>query len=128
MEMTSNRPYIFRALYEWIVDNDLTPYVLVNAKAGNISVPEQYVQDDKIVLNISPNAVRDLDLDNAFVTCNTRFAGNPFHIVIPVNAILAIYAKENGKGMIFPEDEAVSHQPENTDESSEKKAHLKVVK
>lgn len=127
MEMTSNRPYILRALHEWIVDNGLTPYVLVNATADNVSVPEQHVKDGKIVLNISPAAVRDLDLGNTSITCNTRFGGAPFHIVIPTGAILAIYAKENGKGMIFPEDDTGTHQSEE-ERDTEKKPHLKVVK
>ena len=128
MEMTSNRPYILRALYEWIVDNELTPYILVDAGAENISVPEQYVQDGRLVLNVSPAAVRDLDLGNSCVTCNTRFSGTPFQIVIPINAILAIYAKENGKGMIFPENETDTSQGQDGEQSAERKSHLKVVK
>lgn len=129
MEMTSNRPYVLRALYEWIVDNGMTPHVLVNANAGNVSVPEQHVHDGKIVLNISPAAVRDLDMGNTFITCHTRFSGNPFHISVPSSAILAIYAKENGKGMIFPEDEsASSNRSEKESQHIGKRPKLKVVK
>ena len=128
MDMTSNRPYVLRALYEWIVDNGLTPHILVKADADNVNVPEQHVQDGRIVLNISPAAVRDLDLGNEMITCNTRFSGTPFHIVVPIDAILAIYAKENGKGMIFPEDDAGLRRQEKEPQDSNKKSHLKIVK
>ena len=128
MEMTSNRPYILRALYEWIVDNGLTPHVLVNANVSDINVPRQHVRDGRIILNISPTAVRDLDLGNTFITCHTRFSGTPFNIVIPVDAILAVYAKENGKGMIFPEDESVSQHSGKETQDTDNKPHLKIVK
>lgn len=126
--MTSNRPYILRALYEWIVDNGLTPHVLVNANADNVNIPVLHVRDGKIVLNISAAAVRDLDIGNESITCNTRFSGTPFHIVIPLGAIMAIYAKENGKGMIFPEDEAALNHSGEAAKDTDKKSHLKIVK
>ena len=104
--MTSTRPYLVRALYEWIVDNGLTPHVLVDAMADQVEVPQQFVEDGKIVLNMTPNAVRDLDIGNEFLSFSARFAGKPQHILAPISAVLAIYAKENGEGMAFPEEQS----------------------
>jgi len=126
MSMTSNRPYILRALHEWIIDNGMTPYVLVNAGVAGVEVPEEYVQDGRVVLNISPGAVRDLDLDNEFVSFSARFGGTPTQVFLPVQAILAVYAKENGKGMIFPEEAAAEEDKEEQEES--RKPFLKVIK
>ena len=103
--MTSSRPYIMRALYEWIVDNDCTPYVLVDASFPGVMVPEQYVRDGQIVLNISPSAVIDLHISNEAVMFNGRFGGVPTDILVPVNAVIGIYARENGQGMVFEPEE-----------------------
>ncbi|BCX89359.1 stringent starvation protein B [Methylomarinovum tepidoasis] len=102
--MTSLRPYLIRAIYEWIVDNDLTPYVLVDAERDDVQVPRQYVQDGRIVLNLSPNAVVGLEMDNEAVSFQARFRGTPMQVYLPVRAILAIYAQETGKGMVFDEE------------------------
>lgn len=126
--MTSNRPYILRALHEWIIDNGMTPYVLVNAEMPDVEVPEQYVQDGRVVLNVSPAAVKDLVLGNDFVTFSARFSGRPSEVVLPLKAILAIYAKENGKGMIFPEEEGSDGEEARDAEAREKKPSLKVIK
>lgn len=113
-EMTSTRPYLLRAFYEWIVDNNCTPYLLVNAEMENVEVPRQFVNDGKIVLNIAPMAVRDLELGNEWVSFSARFSGTPHHIMVPISATLAIYAKENGQGMIFqPEQPQNLSAPEN---------------
>lgn len=129
MSMTSNRPYILRALHEWIIDNGMTPYVLVNAGMAGVEVPEQYVQDERVVLNISPGAVHDLELGNEFVSFSARFGGTPTRVFLPVQAILAIYARENGKGMIFPEEEAAGDAAEDkAAQEEEKKPFLKVIK
>jgi len=104
--MTSTRPYLVRALYEWIVENGLTPHVLVDAMAEQVEVPQQFVEDGKIILNMTPNAVRDLDIGNEFLSFSARFAGKPQHILAPISAVLAIYAKENGEGMAFPEEQS----------------------
>lgn len=131
MSMTSNRPYVLRALHEWIIDNGMTPYVLVNAGVPDVVVPEQYVQDGRVVLNISPSAVRDLELGNEFVSFSARFGGTPTEIFLPVAAILAIYAKENGKGMIFPEEDSTAADAEavkEDDQEQDKKPFLKVIK
>jgi len=102
--MTPLRPYLIRAIYEWIVDNGLTPYVLVDAERDDVLVPRQYVQDGRIVLNLSPNAVVGLEMDNEAVSFQARFSGTPMQVYLPVRAILAIYARETGKGMVFDEE------------------------
>ena len=101
MELTPNQPYLLRAFYEWIVDNDLTPYVLVDATKEGVQVPVQYVDNGKIVLNIAPGAVNNLELNNENVNFNARFAGKPMQVFFAVDAVQAIYAKENGQGMVF---------------------------
>jgi stringent starvation protein B len=130
--MTSTRPYLLRALYDWIVDNDLTPFILVDATAPDVEVPRQFVEDDKIVLNITPGAIRDLDIGNDFLSFSARFSGHPQYILTPISAIQAIYAKENGKGMLFPEDEDETEidGPMQSHEQvvEAKKPHLKIVK
>jgi len=99
--MNSSRPYLVRALYEWIVDNDCTPHLLVNADYAEVRVPPGYANDGQIVLNASPSAVRDLHMDNEAVSFNGRFGGVAYNLYVPVSAILAIYARENGQGMVF---------------------------
>ncbi len=106
MQMTPNRPYLLRAFYEWIVDNNCTPYLVVDATMPGVKVPLQHVKDGQIVLNISPGAVGNLLLGNDAVTFNARFSGNPFALYIPQRSVLAIYARENGAGTMFtPEEE-----------------------
>lgn len=99
--MTPLKPYLIRSIYEWIVDNDCTPHMLVDATHKNAILPTQFVEDGKIVLNIRPAAVDSLMLGNDDIEFNAKFGGRPMHIVAPIKAILAIYAKENGKGMVF---------------------------
>lgn len=111
MTMTSSRPYIIRALYEWIVENECTPYILVNAFEDGVEVPQEHVKDGQIILNISPVAVQDLNLRNEGIDFEGRFAGIPKRVLVPMQAILGIYAKENGQGMIFDPD-APSPTPE----------------
>lgn len=142
--MTSNRPYLLRALYDWICDNHQTPYVLVDTNGEDMNVPHEFVEDNRIVLNISPSAVRDLDLSNDYINFKARFSGKSMSVYFPVEAVLAIYAKENGRGMIFPEEDVdkdkdietkekpVSNtEPEKKEKKESKKkdrSHLKVVK
>lgn len=139
--MNSNRPYLLRALYDWICDNHLTPYLLVDTSGGDLNVPFDFVEDNRIVLNIAPSAVRDLDLSNDYINFKARFSGQSMSVYFPVEAVLAIYAKENGRGMIFPEeeeqveaaDESVSDpEPKKVEEKKESKkkdrSHLKVIK
>ncbi|HSG51634.1 MAG TPA: ClpXP protease specificity-enhancing factor [Rheinheimera sp.] len=134
--MTANRPYLLRAFYEWIVDNNCTPYLVVDATVSGVKVPTQFVQNGQIVLNTAPAAVGNLQLGNDAVTFNARFGGQPFALYVPVNAVLAIYAKENGAGTVFTleedEDEAEIYSANLDDEPEppkpKKASHLKVVK
>lgn len=99
--MNSSRPYLVRALYEWIVDNDCTPHMLVNSDFPAVQVPQGFASDGQIVLNISPSAVRQLHMDNEAVSFEGRFGGVPHSLYVPIGAILGIYARENGQGMVF---------------------------
>ena len=103
--MTSNRPYLIRALYDWLLDNQLTPHLLVDAEYEGVFVPQEFVENGQIVMNLNPGAVRSLDLGNELITFNARFGGVPRDIVVPPGAVLGIYARENGLGMLFPEEE-----------------------
>lgn len=102
--MTSNRPYLVRALYEWILDNRMTPHLLVDATFPETVVPAQFIQDDKIVLNICPTAVRGLVLGNEYISFNARFGGIAMDVTVPAHAVMGIYARENGYGMLFPDE------------------------
>ena len=129
--MTSNRPYLIRALYDWIVDNDLTPHLLVNADAKDVVVPLQFVDNGRIVLIVSPAAVRELELSNDAIMFEARFGGIPMTVNVPPSAVLGLYAKENGRGMLFPEDDQDGEQP--PDEPTPptpggKRPKLKVIK
>lgn len=129
--MTSNRPYLIRALYEWLVDNDLTPYLLVDANRESVHVPSRYVEEGRIVLNVSPSAVRDLNLGNELIAFEARFGGSAFAISLPPDAVLGVYARENGKGMLFPDETGEEPEPPTPDEPPQPpvgKPSLKVVK
>jgi stringent starvation protein B len=106
--MTSNRPYLIRALFDWICDNGLTPYLLVDATQPGVRVPPQSVKDGRIVLNIAPRAITKLELANDVVSFQARFSGVAMLVIAPVDAVLAIYAMENGEGMMFPSVEATA--------------------
>ena len=95
MVMTSSRPYVVRALYEWIVENNCTPYILVNAFEAGVEVPQEHVRDGQIVLNISPMAVSNLHLGNESLNFEGRFGGVPKTVNVPMIAVCGIYAKEN---------------------------------
>ncbi len=99
--MISNRPYLIRAMYDWICDNSWTPFLIVNAQVADVQVPSRFVQDGKIVLNISAAATQKLLLNNTSVEFDARFDAQIWHIYVPVEAVLAIYARENGQGMMF---------------------------
>ncbi|MBE9561862.1 MAG: ClpXP protease specificity-enhancing factor [Proteobacteria bacterium] len=123
--MTSIQPYLLRAFYDWIVDNGLTPYMLVNAEYKDIVVPQQYVENGQIILNVSPTAVENLILDNDLVSFSARFSGQSFSVYVPIMAVLGIYAKEeNGQGMFFKDEK--SEKP--TPQPSQDKPTFKLVK
>jgi stringent starvation protein B len=141
--MSSNRPYLLRAIYDWISDNNLTPYVLVDAGVEGVRVPPQVIKNGQVVLNLAMRAVANLDLGNDWISFQARFSGVSQSIHIPVRAVLALYAQENGQGMMFPaeeegdmpppttppDDDKTSASPAAPAEAAPKRgAHLRVVK
>lgn len=132
--MNSTRPYLIRAFYEWIVDSDCTPHIVVNAEFKDVVVPRDFVEGGQIVLNISMPAVQDLTLNNEAVSFQARFGGVAHKLYVPVEAVMAIYARENGRGMVFSEEDEEAPPPDKVKESGGKgssgkgKAHLTVVK
>ncbi|HQV22211.1 MAG: ClpXP protease specificity-enhancing factor [Moraxellaceae bacterium] len=111
--MTPSRPYLVRAIYEWLVDNNATPYILIDATHTYSRVPQQHVKDGKIVLNVAPHAVKDLLIGNEGLSFSARFGGVPTNVSAPMVAVLAIYARENGQGMFFDNhDEFDNQEPE----------------
>ncbi len=134
--MTSSKPYLIRALYDWIVDNGCTPHLVVEVRDERVRVPVQYVKDGAIVLNIAPGAVRDLVLGNDYISFHARFGGVAQDVVFPVGAARMIYARENGQGMALPE-EATEPGPDSSPDGgaaagagggSPPRAHLRRVK
>lgn len=128
--MTPLKPYLIRAIYDWILDNQLTPHLLVDAENPNAVLPMQFVQDGRIILNIRPQAVEALDLGNTAIEFNTRFSGKSTYVKAPISAVLAIYAKENGKGMVFEAEESQNDEPPPAPPEPPKKAKpaLRVLK
>ncbi|MGE8564650.1 MAG: ClpXP protease specificity-enhancing factor [Acinetobacter bohemicus] len=115
LNLTPTRPYLARAIYEWICDNNLTPHLLVDATQPNTMVPEQFIQDGQIVLNLAPHAVHKLNMSNNIITFSARFGGVSRDIYIPLNAVIGIYARENGQGLFFDPNEYEDIQiPEDT--------------
>ena len=125
--MTSIKPYFIQALHEWISDNDLTPLAVVDASFAGIRVPEGIVEENKIVLNISYKAAENLQMDDELLTFNARFSGVSSAIIIPMEAVSAVYARENGKGMMFDvehEDSARNGKlVEESQKASDKRAN-----
>ncbi len=124
-------------MHEWMLDNGFTPHLVVDAKREGVRVPEAHVKDGKIILNVSPTATRALHLGNDVVSFEARFGGVSQQLVVPIGAVLGIYARETGQGMIFGEDDTPAPTPEGGDEPSPpqpapagggKRAKLKVVK
>lgn len=117
--MNSNKPYLLRALHEWILDNGLTPHIIVDIQGEGVDVPQQAIQDGKLVLNIAPRATRNLELGNDSISFEARFAGAPYPIYLPIDAVMAIYARENGQGMMFARDkESAESEPPTSSRSS----------
>jgi stringent starvation protein B len=123
------KPFLVRAIYEWIVENGLTPYMLVDASRPMVIVPRQYVQDGKIILNLNPHAVVGLSLGNQSIAFSARFGGTPMQVDVPLTAVLALYAKETGKGMVFDQEEEEETPPESPSPAPKKgRPALKVIK
>ncbi|CAK4069378.1 Stringent starvation protein B [Vibrio sp. 16] len=114
--MTPRRPYMLRAFYDWLVDNDLTPHLVVAATLPGVRVPDEFVQDGQIILNIAPRAVGNLELGNEAITFNARFGGRPHSVIVPLYAVQAIYARENGAGTMFEPEDAYIGEFEEDDE------------
>lgn len=128
--MSSNRPYLLRALYEWICDNGLTPYILVDATNPTVRVPPGAAKDGKVVLNIASRAVTQFEIANERIRFLARFGGVSQAVDVPMPAVLAIYAQENGQGMMFSAENAPPEPPPSSSKADEavKKPHLRVVK
>ncbi len=100
-QLSPRRPYLLRAFYDWLLDNELTPHVVVDVTVDGVSVPMEFARDGQIVLNIAPRAVASLEMTNEVVSFNARFGGIPRQVSVPMAAVLAIYARENGAGTMF---------------------------
>lgn len=112
MTMTSHRPYLLRALYEWISDNGMTPHLLVDAAKSGVQVPSQSIKDGKVVLNVAERAVSQLHMGNDVISFSARFGGVSFPVSVPVSSVLAIYARETGQGMALPDDGLADSDPD----------------
>ena len=133
--MTSTRPYLIRAIYDWASENNLTPHLLVDATMQGVSVPEQYITDGTITLNVSMSSVRGLELGDEWVLFSARFAGQEMNIEVPIPAVQAIYARENGQGIFFPQEEDEGPEPDDSGDNDIKdkvakpdRPALKVIK
>lgn len=114
--MNSSVPYLIRAINEWILDNDCTPYLILDTTMESVSVPMEYAKDGQIVLNISPQAIRDLQITSEFVMFSGRFSGVAHEIYAPIHAVMGIIAKENGEGMWFPREDDDPGSPPSDDD------------
>ncbi|CAM2815789.1 ClpXP protease specificity-enhancing factor [Vibrio rarus] len=115
--MTPRRPYLLRAFYDWLAENELTPHLVVDATMPGVRVPEEYVQDGQIILNVAPRAVGNLEIGNEALTFHARFGGRPHSVIVPIYAVQAIYARENGAGTMFEPEEAYDNNMEMEDEN-----------
>lgn len=132
MSDLSTRPYLIRAIYEWCADSGLTPYLAVRVDE-HTEVPHAFVKDGEIVLNLSEGAVRNLEMGNEMITCNGRFGGVPFNVMVPVVAVIGIFAKETGQGLVFQDGAPQQTPPTANGGKGEhkpvpRKPHLKIVK
>lgn len=130
MSDLSTRPYLIRAIHEWCMDSGLTPYLAVRVDEQT-EVPRAYVKEGEIVLNLGAEAVRNLEMGNEFITCSGRFGGKPFDLIIPVVAVIGIFAKENGQGLVFQSGDPQPPSPEGGGEETKpkpKRPQLTIVK
>ncbi|MDY6524199.1 ClpXP protease specificity-enhancing factor [Acinetobacter faecalis] len=136
LNVTPTRPYLTRAMYEWICDNNLTPHLLVDATQPNTLVPEQFVQDGQIVLNTAPHAVHALNMSNDVISFSARFGGVSRDLYIPFQALMGIYARENGQGLFFDASEydhinndqdALKSNTEENNATTKKKPSLRLL-
>ncbi|MFM6907429.1 MAG: ClpXP protease specificity-enhancing factor [Acinetobacter sp.] len=136
INVTPTRPYLARAIYEWICDNQLTPYLLVDATQPHTDVPQQFVKDGQIVLNLAPHAIHQFHMSNDAITFSARFGGVARELYVPIRAVLGVYARENGQGLFFdPSEYADIQEPveipvadkKQETESSKKKPSLRIL-
>jgi len=128
--MTSQKPYLIRAIYEWLLDNQMTPHLLVNTSYEGVQVPHEYIHDNRIVLNIADTAVQNFHADNEWISFSARFSGKAMELFIPIAAVQSIYGKENNEGMFFSAENTTPPPPPKRALQSVKKERpgLKVVK
>jgi len=126
--VTSHRPYLLRAMHEWILDNNLTPYVIVSTTSPDTQVPAGQTENGRIVLNVSPTAIRNLSITNERLEFDGRFGGRAFHVSAPIAAVLAVYAKESGQGMAFEMDPGGGTDSEPAPQEPTPGSHLRVIK
>ena len=126
--MTSSKPYLVRALYQWILDNDTTPYILVDTSAEDLLIPKGIANDGKVVLNLAPAAIQDLEISNESIRFSARFGGVAQQVSCPMGSLLAIYARENGEGMMFPVDDLETGQEGTETPPRGGAPNLKVIK
>jgi stringent starvation protein B len=130
IQLPTKRPYLLRAMHEWMTDSGHTPHVIVDAERAGSEIPLAYVKDGKIVLNLSLTATQRLRLGNEDVEFDARFSGVVQHVRFPLNSVLGIYARETGEGMVFSEADLGPEPPNRPppDEDRPKRPQLKVVK
>jgi stringent starvation protein B len=131
--MTSSKPYLIRALYQWLLDNQMTPYILADSDSDDVLIPKGVANDGKVVLNLTPSAIQNLEMTNDFLSFSARFNGVAEDVYCPMLSILAIYARENGEGMMFPAESDDSQGPGSAAGNTGKtknpaKPGLKIVK
>ena len=127
MAPSKGKRYLLRGLYEWITDNGMTPHVLVDAEIEGVDVPQHVIQKGKVVLNIAAGATEHLLLNNESISFKARFSGKPYPISVPMDAVIAIYARENGQGMMFAQDDTPPPPVDGSDDPPPR-SHLSVVK
>ena len=128
MSDLSTRPYLIRAIHEWCTDSALTPYLAVRVN-DKTEVPTAFVKDGEIILNLGAGAVRNLEMGNEFISCSGRFSGTPFELLVPVEAVIGIFAKETGQGLVFQGgDENPPSEPDAADNRPRTRPTLKIVK
>ena len=126
--MTPSKPYLVRALYEWVLDNEMTPHVLVDANAESVMIPQGIGTDGKVVLNLAPSAIQQLEMTNEYLSFSARFSGVAQNVYCPMTSVLAIYARENGEGTMFAEDAPQKEDGADKSDKKPKTPGLKIVK
>ena len=128
IDLNSSVPYLIRAINDWILDNGCTPYMIVDTTVEEVSVPREHVKDGQIVLNIGPQAIRDLSISDQYVMFSGRFSGVAHEICAPISSVMGVIAKENGEGMWFPRDEKDPTPPDTPADNHQGPPSLKLVK